>query len=173
MYDTKKQQKIAEDKRRRLCQVNTCDQMETPEMKSRMKKENVEVTSYPSLNEQLRTVNPDTTLDSAAIGSFRCNTFSAHCCRVIRRKCEDHDTVKVTRSSGMRSACPNYELEIAQRLRREHTDRMVHSSTQTWASRLLLSTLGNSGSIYAQMLPSGGTAARHQKGATTERLLLI
>ncbi|KAG5441132.1 hypothetical protein CSKR_102768, partial [Clonorchis sinensis] len=55
----------------------------------------------------------------------------------------------------------------------EFTDRKVHGSNPTSASRLPLSRLGQPGSIPALLLPSGGMAARHQKGATAERLLLL
>ncbi|KAG5443088.1 hypothetical protein CSKR_113848 [Clonorchis sinensis] len=58
--------------------------------------------------------------------------------------------------------------EIAQRLERECTDRKVRGSNP--ASRLPLSRLGQPGSIPALVLPSGGMAARHRKGATAERL---
>ncbi|KAG5442938.1 hypothetical protein CSKR_104781 [Clonorchis sinensis] len=59
--------------------------------------------------------------------------------------------------------------EIAQRLERERTDRKVRGSNPASASRLLLSRLGQPGSIPALVLPSGGMAARHRKGATAER----
>ncbi|KAG5454059.1 hypothetical protein CSKR_102024 [Clonorchis sinensis] len=59
--------------------------------------------------------------------------------------------------------------EIAQRLERERTDRKVRGSNPTSASRLPLSRLGQPGSIPALVLPSGGMAARHGKGATAER----
>ncbi|KER21866.1 hypothetical protein T265_09899 [Opisthorchis viverrini] len=47
----------------------------------------------------------------------------------------------------------------------------VRGSNPTWASRLPLSVLGQPGSIPALVLPSGGMAARHRKGATAERFL--
>ncbi|GAA47598.1 protein kinase [Clonorchis sinensis] len=59
--------------------------------------------------------------------------------------------------------------EIAQRLERERTDRKVRGSNPTTASRFPLSRLGQPGSTPALVLPSGGTAARHRKGATAER----
>ncbi|KAG5445184.1 hypothetical protein CSKR_103357 [Clonorchis sinensis] len=62
--------------------------------------------------------------------------------------------------------------EIAQRLERERTDRKVHGSNPASASRLPLSRLGQPGSIPALVLPSGGMAARHRKGATAERFFL-
>ncbi|KAG5451195.1 Phosducin-like protein [Clonorchis sinensis] len=62
--------------------------------------------------------------------------------------------------------------EIAQRLERERTDRKVRGSNTTSASRLPLSRLGQPGSIPALVLPSGGMAARHRKGATAERFFL-
>ncbi|KAG5455066.1 hypothetical protein CSKR_104572, partial [Clonorchis sinensis] len=58
---------------------------------------------------------------------------------------------------------------IAQRLERERTDRKVRGSNPTSASRLPLSRLGQPGSIPALVLPSGGMATRHRKGATAER----
>ncbi|KAG5455256.1 hypothetical protein CSKR_106438, partial [Clonorchis sinensis] len=62
--------------------------------------------------------------------------------------------------------------EIAQRLERERTYRKVRGSNPASASRLPLSRLGQPGSIPALVLPSGGMAARHRKGATAERFLL-
>ncbi|KAG5444261.1 hypothetical protein CSKR_104528 [Clonorchis sinensis] len=62
------------------------------------------------------------------------------------------------------------DSEIAQRLERERTDRKVRGSNPASASRLPLSRLGQRGSIPALVLPSGGVAARHRKGATAERL---
>ncbi|KAG5453930.1 hypothetical protein CSKR_108681 [Clonorchis sinensis] len=59
--------------------------------------------------------------------------------------------------------------EIAQRLERERTDRKVRGSNPASESRLPLSRLGQPGSIPALVLPSGGMAARHRKGATAER----
>ncbi|KAG5448283.1 hypothetical protein CSKR_110464 [Clonorchis sinensis] len=59
--------------------------------------------------------------------------------------------------------------EIAQRLERERTDRKVRGSNPASASRLPLPRLGQPGSIPALVLPSGGMAARHRKGATAER----
>ncbi|KAG5446350.1 hypothetical protein CSKR_104271 [Clonorchis sinensis] len=61
----------------------------------------------------------------------------------------------------------------AQRLERERTDRKVRGSNPTSASRLPLSRLGQPGSIPALVLPSGGMATRHRKGASAERLLLM
>ncbi|KAG5450743.1 hypothetical protein CSKR_108951 [Clonorchis sinensis] len=63
--------------------------------------------------------------------------------------------------------------EIAQRLERERTDRKVCGSNPASASRLPLSRLGQPGSIPALVLPSGGMAARHRKGATAERFLFL
>ncbi|KAG5452035.1 hypothetical protein CSKR_110643 [Clonorchis sinensis] len=60
-------------------------------------------------------------------------------------------------------------LRQPQRLERERTDRKVRGSNPTSASRLPLSRLGQPGSIPALVLPSGGMAARHRKGATAER----
>ncbi|KAG5453182.1 hypothetical protein CSKR_112744, partial [Clonorchis sinensis] len=58
-------------------------------------------------------------------------------------------------------------------LEREFTDRKVRGSNPTSASRLPLSRLGQPGSIPALVLPSGGMAARHRKGATVERFFLL
>ncbi|KAG5450690.1 hypothetical protein CSKR_102937 [Clonorchis sinensis] len=73
----------------------------------------------------------------------------------------------------------NYELglnysaltQMAQRLDREITDRKVRGSNATSVSRLPLTRLGQPGSIPALVLPPGGMAIRHQKGATSERLI--
>ncbi|KAG5451639.1 hypothetical protein CSKR_111803 [Clonorchis sinensis] len=54
-------------------------------------------------------------------------------------------------------------------LEREFTDRKVRGSNPTSSSRLPLSRLGQPGSIPALVLPSGGMAARHRKGATAGR----
>ncbi|KAG5450540.1 hypothetical protein CSKR_101705 [Clonorchis sinensis] len=59
------------------------------------------------------------------------------------------------------------------RLERERTDRKVRGSNPASASRLPLSRLGQPGSIPALVLPSGGMAARHRKGATAERFFLL
>ncbi|KER33032.1 hypothetical protein T265_00943 [Opisthorchis viverrini] len=56
-------------------------------------------------------------------------------------------------------------------LEREFTNRKVRGSNPTSATRLPLSRLGQPGSIPALLLPSGGMAARHRKGATAERFL--
>ncbi|KER22615.1 hypothetical protein T265_09321 [Opisthorchis viverrini] len=47
----------------------------------------------------------------------------------------------------------------------------VRGSNPTSATRLPLSRLGQPGSILALVLPSGGMAVRHRKGATAERFL--
>ncbi|KAG5452860.1 hypothetical protein CSKR_111358 [Clonorchis sinensis] len=52
---------------------------------------------------------------------------------------------------------------------RESTDRKDRGSKPASASQLLLSRLGQPGSILAVVLPSGGIAVRHRKGATAER----
>ncbi|KER24809.1 hypothetical protein T265_14332, partial [Opisthorchis viverrini] len=57
-------------------------------------------------------------------------------------------------------------------LEREFTDRKVRGSNPTSATRLPLSRLGQPDSIPALVLPSGGMAARHRKGATVERCAL-
>ncbi|KAG5443926.1 hypothetical protein CSKR_100824 [Clonorchis sinensis] len=54
-------------------------------------------------------------------------------------------------------------------LEREFTDRKVRNSNPNSASRLPLSRLGQPGSSSALVLPSGGMAVRHRKGATAER----
>ncbi|KAG5452228.1 hypothetical protein CSKR_112525, partial [Clonorchis sinensis] len=54
-------------------------------------------------------------------------------------------------------------------LEREFIDRKVRGSNPTSASLLLLSRLGQPGSISALVQPSGGMAVRHRKGATAER----
>ncbi|KER29783.1 hypothetical protein T265_03692 [Opisthorchis viverrini] len=56
-------------------------------------------------------------------------------------------------------------------LEREFTDRKVHGSNPTSASRLPLSRLGQPGSIPALVLPSGGMAARHRKAVAPLRCL--
>ncbi|KER19167.1 hypothetical protein T265_11967 [Opisthorchis viverrini] len=58
-------------------------------------------------------------------------------------------------------------------LEREFTDRKVRGSNPNSASRLPLSRLGQPGSIPAFVLPSGGMAARHRKGATAERFSFL
>ncbi|KAG5450410.1 tRNA-specific adenosine deaminase 2 [Clonorchis sinensis] len=58
-------------------------------------------------------------------------------------------------------------------LERESTDRKVRGSNPASASRLPLSRLGQPGSILALVLPSGGMAARHRKGATAERFFML
>ncbi|KAG5448742.1 hypothetical protein CSKR_100132 [Clonorchis sinensis] len=59
--------------------------------------------------------------------------------------------------------------EMAQVVVAQFTDRKVHGSNPTSASRRPLSRLGQPGSIPALVLPSGGMTARHRKGATTEQ----
>ncbi|KER25018.1 hypothetical protein T265_14287, partial [Opisthorchis viverrini] len=56
-------------------------------------------------------------------------------------------------------------------LERGFTDRKVRGSNPTSATRLPLSRLGQPGIIPALVLPSGGMAARHRKGATVEHFL--
>ncbi|KAG5441954.1 hypothetical protein CSKR_107986 [Clonorchis sinensis] len=53
----------------------------------------------------------------------------------------------------------------------EFTDRKVCGSNPTSVYRLLLSALGQHSSIPSLVLPSGGMAARHRKGVTSERLV--
>ncbi|KAG5449348.1 hypothetical protein CSKR_108412 [Clonorchis sinensis] len=54
-------------------------------------------------------------------------------------------------------------------LERESTDLKVRGSSPASASRLPLSRFGQPGSILALVLPSGGIAVRHRKGAAAER----
>ncbi|KER24046.1 hypothetical protein T265_14508, partial [Opisthorchis viverrini] len=54
-------------------------------------------------------------------------------------------------------------------LEREFTNRKVRGSNPPSATRLPLSRLRQPGSIPALVLPSGGMAGRHRKGATAER----
>ncbi|KAG5454601.1 hypothetical protein CSKR_110956 [Clonorchis sinensis] len=61
------------------------------------------------------------------------------------------------------------ELEIAQGLRCQPTDRKVRGSKLIPVS--LLSRLGQPGSISTLVLPSGGMAARDRMGITVERLV--
>ncbi|KAG5447131.1 hypothetical protein CSKR_110892 [Clonorchis sinensis] len=56
-------------------------------------------------------------------------------------------------------------------LEREFTNGKVRGSNPTSAYRLPLSWLGQLGSIRALVLPSGGMAVRHRKGATAEPFL--
>ncbi|KER21946.1 hypothetical protein T265_09846 [Opisthorchis viverrini] len=58
-------------------------------------------------------------------------------------------------------------------LEREFTDRKVRGSNPTSATRLPLSRLGQPDSIPALVLPSGGMAVRHRKGATAERFIYL
>ncbi|KAG5448643.1 hypothetical protein CSKR_104073 [Clonorchis sinensis] len=58
-------------------------------------------------------------------------------------------------------------------LEREFTDRKFRGSNPTCASRLPLSRLGQTGSIPALAQPSDGTAVRHRKGATAERITAV
>ncbi|KAG5444718.1 hypothetical protein CSKR_112903 [Clonorchis sinensis] len=51
----------------------------------------------------------------------------------------------------------------------DRTDRKIHSSNSTSASCLPLSSLGQPGSTPALLLPSGGMAVRHRKGAAAEQ----
>ncbi|KER28415.1 hypothetical protein T265_13578, partial [Opisthorchis viverrini] len=53
------------------------------------------------------------------------------------------------------------------------TNLKVRGSNPTSATRLPLSRLGQPGSIPALVLPSGGMAARHRKGATAERFIYL
>ncbi|KAG5441733.1 hypothetical protein CSKR_110667 [Clonorchis sinensis] len=58
--------------------------------------------------------------------------------------------------------------EVTQWLECEFTDRKVRDSNPTTAFRLHLSRLGQPGTIPALVLPSGGMAMKHRKGATAE-----
>ncbi|KAG5453775.1 hypothetical protein CSKR_113832 [Clonorchis sinensis] len=70
-----------------------------------------------------------------------------------------YDSVKLKKGWG----------ETPQWLECEFTDHKVRGSNPTSASRLALSGLGQPGIILALVLPSGGMAVRHRKGATAER----
>ncbi|KAG5441054.1 hypothetical protein CSKR_101287 [Clonorchis sinensis] len=74
----------------------------------------------------------------------------------------------ITSSCGKSYSVTN---QMVQWLERESTDRKVRGSNPTSASRLPLSRLGQPDSIPALVLPSGGIALRHRKGATAERVL--
>ncbi|KER26552.1 hypothetical protein T265_06196 [Opisthorchis viverrini] len=63
-------------------------------------------------------------------------------------------------------ACASCTLPL---LEREFTDRKVRGSNPSSASRPPLSRLGQSGSIPALVLPTGGMAARHLRSVTAER----
>ncbi|KER25299.1 hypothetical protein T265_07234 [Opisthorchis viverrini] len=83
-----------------------------------------------------------------------------------------------SRSTHLGHLAPNKRIKTFRSIRkwlkwleREFTDRKVRGSNPTSATRLLLSRLGRHGSIPALVPPSCGMAARHRKGATTERLL--
>ncbi|KAG5452617.1 hypothetical protein CSKR_100442, partial [Clonorchis sinensis] len=65
--------------------------------------------------------------------------------------------------------CSTKEMRWPKWLEREFTDRKVRGSYPTSASPLLLSRLGQPGSIRALVLPLGGMVARHRKGVTAER----
>ncbi|KAG5451331.1 hypothetical protein CSKR_109324 [Clonorchis sinensis] len=54
----------------------------------------------------------------------------------------------------------------------EFTDRKVRCLNPNSASRLPLSRLGQTGSIPALILHSGGMPAKHRKGATAERFFI-
>ncbi|KER29993.1 hypothetical protein T265_03475 [Opisthorchis viverrini] len=70
---------------------------------------------------------------------------------------------------GSREAEVGFEPRTFRRLEREFADRKVRGSNEPSATRLPLSRLGQPDSIPALVLPSGGMAARHRKGATAER----
>ncbi|KAG5442644.1 hypothetical protein CSKR_109486 [Clonorchis sinensis] len=59
--------------------------------------------------------------------------------------------------------------KMTQWFEHEFTDQKIGGSKPTSASRIPLSRLGQLGNIPALMLPSGGMAVRHRKGATAER----
>ncbi|KER23522.1 LOW QUALITY PROTEIN: hypothetical protein T265_14625 [Opisthorchis viverrini] len=67
----------------------------------------------------------------------------------------------------------SYQARWPKWLEREFTDRKVRGSNPAFATRLPLSRLRQPGSIPALVLPSGGMAARHRKGATAERFLFF
>ncbi|KER23880.1 hypothetical protein T265_08342 [Opisthorchis viverrini] len=76
-----------------------------------------------------------------------------------RRKHEGWDSASLPKSCRVRTTDFPW-------LEREFTDR---GSNPASASRLPLSRIGQPGSIPALVLPSGGMAVRHRKGATAER----
>ncbi|KAG5452387.1 hypothetical protein CSKR_100803 [Clonorchis sinensis] len=85
--------------------------------------------------------------------------------------------VKVTEAEFLTFLHPHKAVAYTQgsnlRLRwleREFTDWKIRGSNPNSASRLLLTRLGRPDSISALVLPSGGLAARHRKGATAGRL---
>ncbi|KER25284.1 hypothetical protein T265_07225 [Opisthorchis viverrini] len=65
--------------------------------------------------------------------------------------------------------CLNTGARWLKWLGRKFTDRKVRGSNSTSASRLPLSRLGQPDSTPAPVLPSGGMAVKHRKGATAER----
>ncbi|KAG5443599.1 hypothetical protein CSKR_102498 [Clonorchis sinensis] len=76
-----------------------------------------------------------------------------------RRSCGVHDQVERP-----------YELgEVAQWLERQFSDRTIHGSNPTSASRLPLSRLGEPDSIPDHVLPWCGMVVRHWNGTTAER----
>ncbi|KER20419.1 hypothetical protein T265_11021 [Opisthorchis viverrini] len=104
----------------------------------------------------------------SAVAPFRCLTA------MLR---EGWDTVRLLKSrqgklrdSG-RVRTTNLPARWPKWLEREFTDRKVRGSNPTSATQLPLPRLGQPGSISALVLPSGGMAARHRKGATAERFL--
>ncbi|KAG5450157.1 hypothetical protein CSKR_201130 [Clonorchis sinensis] len=66
----------------------------------------------------------------------------------------------------------NREGAVTQWLEREFTNLKVYVSNPASASQLLLSRLGQPGSIPALVLPSGDMTARHWKVVTAGRLRL-
>ncbi|KER27870.1 LOW QUALITY PROTEIN: hypothetical protein T265_13701 [Opisthorchis viverrini] len=90
---------------------------------------------------------------------WSCTKSSAVCCQIAALR------LSVQNKTARWARWPKW-------LEREFTDRKVRGSNPTPATRLPLSRLGQPGSIPALVLPSGGMAARHRKGATAERFLL-
>ncbi|KAG5445901.1 hypothetical protein CSKR_109636 [Clonorchis sinensis] len=63
------------------------------------------------------------------------------------------------------------QSDIVQQWTRAIADRKVRDSNPSFSYQLLLSRLGQRGSISVLVLPSG-MKARHRKNVTTERVLL-
>ncbi|KAG5445470.1 hypothetical protein CSKR_103718 [Clonorchis sinensis] len=112
--------------------------------------------------------------------SFSCSTLSVPNCHATRRLHEGWDTARLPkprqgklRDRG-RVRTTNLPVRAdgarwPKRLEREFTDRKVRGSNPTSVSRLPLSRLGQPGNIPSLVLPLGGMAVRHRKGATDEQ----
>ncbi|KAG5455056.1 hypothetical protein CSKR_109927 [Clonorchis sinensis] len=95
--------------------------------------------------------------------SFSCSTVAVPSCHTYGKRHEGWDAA---RARGPLARWLKW-------LEREFTDLKVRGSNPTSASRLPLSRLGQPGSIPALVLPLGGVAAGHRKGARAERLFFI